>query len=82
MANRHQLLIAKKQKNDPTHCCSRITSKTNSKHGSDKIHCYDRLRHTNNVKVQMKLKESGSYENNYSKLALQQNTLELNIKKD
>ena len=42
---------SKKQKNYPTHCCSRITSEKNSKQGSDKIYCYDRLRHTDNVKV-------------------------------
>ena len=81
MANRHQFLIAK-QKNDPTHCCSRITGETNSKQGSDKTHCYDRLRHTVNVKVHIKMKESDSYENNFSELALQQNTLKLNTKKD
>ena len=38
------------------------------------------LRH--NVKVRTKTKESGSYENNFSELASQQNTLELNTKKD
>ena len=81
MANRHQLLIAKKQKNDPTHCCSRITREKNSKQGSDKIHCYDMLHHTRNVKVRTKMKESGSSDNNFSELALQQNALELNTKK-
>ena len=73
---------SKKQKNDHTHCCSRITSKKKSKQGSDKIYCYDRLRHTDNVKVRTKIKENGSYENNFSELALQQNTFELNTKKD
>ena len=40
----------------------------------------NRLRHTDNVpvKVRIKIKESGSNENNFSKLALQQNTSELN----
>ena len=56
--------------------------KKNSKQGSDKIHCFDRLRHTGNVKVRTKIKESGSYEKKFSKLALQQNTLKLNTKKD
>ena len=72
MANRHRLLIAKKQKSDSTHCCNRTISEKNSKQGSDKIHCYDRLRHTGNVKVRTKVRESGSYENNFSELALQQ----------
>ena len=34
-----------------------------------------------NVKVRTKMKESGSYENNFSELALQQNTLKLALKK-
>ena len=56
--------------------------KKNSKQGSDKIHCYNRLRHTGNVKVRTKMKESSSYEQKFSKLALQQTTLELNTKKN
>ena len=32
--------------------------------------------------MRIKMKETGSYDNNFSELALQQNTLELNTKKD
>ena len=46
---------SKKQKNDPTHCCSRITSEKTSKQVSNKIDCDDRLLHTG--------KRKGAYKN-------------------
>ena len=71
----------KKQKNDPTHCRSRITGEKKSKQGSNEIHCYDKQCHAGNVNLRTKMKESSSCENNFSELALQQNMLELNTKK-
>ena len=40
------------------------------------------MRHKGNVKVCTTTKESGSYENNFSELAMQQNMSELNTTKD
>ena len=37
---------SKKPKNDPTLAAVEKLAKKNSKQGFDKIHCYDRLRHT------------------------------------
>ena len=81
IAKRRQLLIAKTQKNDPTHCCSRITSEKIQSKAQKKfivtISCIIQV----NVKVRTKMKESGSNENNFSELVLQQNTLELTLKR-
>ena len=81
IAKRHQLLIAKNRKTIPHIVVVEQLAK-NSKQGSDKIYCYNRLPHTGNVKVHTKMKESGSYKNNFFELALQQNTVELTPKKD
>ena len=81
IANRHQLLIAKKQKKDPTPCRDRITCEKIQSKAPKKlivtIGCVIQI----NAKVRTKLKESGSQKNNFSELALQQNTLELTLKK-
>ena len=82
IAKRHQLLIAKNRKTiSHIAVVELLVSEKNSKQDSDKIHYYDKLRHTNNIKVRTILKESGSYENDFSELALPQNTLELTLKK-
>ena len=68
IAKRHQLLIAKNRKTiSHIAVVELLVSEKNSKQDSDKIHYYDKLRHTNNIKVRIKFKKSG-YENNFSEL--------------
>ena len=81
IAKRRQLLIAKKRKNDPTHCCSRVTSKEIQSKAPKKFIVTISYIIQVKVKVRTKMKESGSNENNFSELALQQNTLELTLKR-
>ena len=51
---------SKKQKNDPTHCCSRITSEKIQNKAPIKVIVTIGYGHTDNVKLRIKMKESGS----------------------